>query len=52
MDRSNDHTPAALTPEGHEQSVSNGKGKQRNDGVSHYQGVLQQCDVQIVLTYT
>lgn len=38
MDRPENQTPIAHTPEGHEQSVSNCKGKQRNSKVSHYQG--------------
>lgn len=37
MDRLKDQTPVALTPEGEEQSLSNGTGKQRNDGEYHYQ---------------
>lgn len=38
MDLSKNQSPTALTAGRHEQSASNGKGKQRNDEVSYYQG--------------
>lgn len=41
MDRPKDQKPAVLTPEGHEQSLSKSKGKQRNDGDYLYQDGLQ-----------